>query len=139
MATRREDILIEVGRILEGSKLFKKVYKNITPIWTQVKQVPAASYLYTTEDVEVSSGDRLRGKLKLMIYITNKQKHSDDFEDILSTLITQVEFLIDRNEFLKCNTIETLVTNIKQDGGILHPYAVAQLTVTIDYLKLMEA
>jgi hypothetical protein len=74
-----------------------------------------------------------------MIYITNKQKHSDDFEDILSTLITKVEFLIDRNEFLKCNTIETLVTNIKQDGGILHPYAVAQLTVTINYLKLMEA
>ena len=50
-----------------------------------------------------------------------------------SDLIEEVRSIILTNEYLRCNTIDTIVASMKRDGGTIHPHAMAQLVVSVKF------
>lgn len=115
---------------------FRKVYKNTIPMWTDVREFPAVGIIYESDQMEREN--LVNGKAfvvaKVPIYIYNKQKNSD-ITDNLSGYVEIVQNIVEKNEFLRYNTVEAIVTDFKRDGGMLLPYSVAQLILTIRYIK----
>lgn len=134
----RLDIINAVVSDLERTKKFRKVYKNIIPMWTDVKDFPAVGLVYETDQMErnnlVNSKAYVIATIPICIY--NKQKTSD-YDDNLSEYVEIVQKVIETNEFLRNNTIEAIVSDFKRDGGMLLPYSVAQLTLKVKYIKRM--
>jgi len=135
MITRKEAVNALVTD-LESSTSFKRVYRNIVPIWTKVSSVPAVAVLYSEEEISRDniSSKKVRREGSIVIYIYNKQRASE-YEDILTELIEEVEAIVINNEYLQCNTIECVVGGVKVDGGTIHPYSMAQLRVDITFLQ----
>ncbi len=133
----RKDIVDELASDFEATAEFKKVYKNIVPVWTQVPSFPAIAVLYEGEEKDrgnmVNSCANITGKV--YIYIYNQQESERDFEDILSDLIDLVYSIIEENEYIKCNAIDSMVSSMKRDGGLVHPYALCQIAVEVKYRK----
>lgn len=134
----RLDIINAVVSDLERTKKFRKIYKNIIPMWTDVKDFPAVGLVYETDQMErnnlVNSKAYVIATIPICIY--NKQKTSD-YDDNLSEYVEIVQKVIETNEFLRNNTIEAIVSDFKRDGGMLLPYSVAQLTLKVKYIKRM--
>lgn len=134
----RLEIINAVVSDLERTKKFKKIYKNIIPMWTDVKDFPAVGLVYETDQMErnnlVNSKAYVIATIPICIY--NKQKTSD-YDDNLSEYVEIVQKVIETNEFLRNNTIEAIVSDFKRDGGMLLPYSVAQLTLKVKYIKRM--
>ena len=134
----RLEIINAVVSDLERTKKFKKIYKNIIPMWTDVKDFPAVGLVYETDQMErnnlVNSKAYVIATIPICIY--NKQKASD-YDDNLSEYVEIVQKVIETNEFLRNNTIEAIVSDFKRDGGMLLPYSVAQLTLKVKYIKRM--
>jgi len=133
----RLEILERVSLILNNSNKFKHTYKNIVPIWTKVKKLPAVAVVNTHETTRRQdiSSCRVKTDSVLDIYIYAKQTSSNSYDDVLSELITEVETLINGDVELQGMVVDCLVTGVKQDAGMLHPFAMAQLEVSISYLK----
>ena len=134
----RLEIINAVVSDLERTKKFRKIYKNIIPMWTDVKDFPAVGLVYETDQMErnnlVNSKAYVIATIPICIY--NKQKTSD-YDDNLSEYVEIVQKVIETNEFLRNNTIEAIVSDFKRDGGMLLPYSVAQLTLKVKYIKRM--
>lgn len=134
----RLDIINAVVSDLERTKKFRKIYKNIIPMWTDVKDFPAVGLVYETDQMErnnlVNSKAYVIATIPICIY--NKQKTSD-YDDNLSEYVEIVQKVIETSEFLRNNTIEAIVSDFKRDGGMLLPYSVAQLTLKVKYIKRM--
>ena len=135
----RKFILDTMIKVLEDTGLFKKVYANTAPVFTQIKSFPALAVAYDGDMVDRHniSTTRMRVDSIISIYLYVKQEYANDFEDITSEYIDIIESTINNSEELKTNTIDCIVTSIKQDQGRLHPYAMAQLNVSLSYLKLL--
>jgi hypothetical protein len=132
----RKQIVEELVTELENSALFKKVYKNIVPVWTKVTNVPAAAVIYATEEAarHNNTSSKMRYYGNVYIYIYNKQS-SNKYEDNLTELIDEVQRIVLNNEYLRCNTIETIMAELKRDGGTIHPWSMAQLKIEVSYLQ----
>ncbi len=132
----RKQAVEELVADFEASGLFKKVYKNIVPVWTNVNKVPAVAVIYATEtaDRDNVTNNKVKYYGNIYVYIYNKQG-STKYEDNLTDLIEEAQRIVMENEFLRCNTIETIVAEMKRDGGTIHPWSMAQLRVEIKYLQ----
>ena len=132
----REESVEQLVADFEASPLFRKVYKNIVPIWTKISRPPAVAVLYSEEEAhrENFTNNKLRYNGTILIYIYNRQA-STKFEDNLTDLIEETHRIVMENEYLKCNTIETVISSMKRDGGTIHPYSMAQLVVSISYIQ----
>jgi len=132
----REESVEQLVADFEASPLFRKVYKNIVPIWTKVSRPPAVAVLYSEEEAhrENFTNNKLRYNGTILIYIYNRQA-STKFEDNLTDLIEETHRIVMENEYLKCNTIETVISSMKRDGGTIHPYSMAQLVISISYIQ----
>jgi len=130
----RKEIVDSLVEDLEGSGAFKKVYKNIVPVWTQVKSMPAAAVIYEEEKKDPDNISNRNcyyvGIVNIVLY--NKQS-KNSYEDILSDLIDLVYQIINDNEFLCYKVIDSSVASMKRDGGIAHPYSIAQIKVEVRY------
>lgn len=137
MANIREELLELVVKDLTNTRHFKRVYKNVVPIWTQVDRFPsvAVTYDYETNKRNDSSSCKVRTTGNITIYVYGKQNNSAAFEDVLSESITIVEDSINNNTALQEKVIDCLVFSVKQDAGMLHPHAMAELVVNLDYIK----
>jgi hypothetical protein len=131
----RKEAVEQLAADFEASGLFKKVYKNIVPVWTKVTRVPAISVIYSTEEADRDNftNNKVRYYGNIYVYIYNKQG-STKYEDNLTDLIEEVQRIIMENEYLRCNTIETIMAELKRDGGTIHPWSMAQLKVEISYI-----
>ena len=135
MALIRKEAVDELVLDFEASPSFKKVYKNIVPVWTKVTRTPSIAVVYSEEFAHIDNVTNNKAKYTgtILVYIYNKQP-SNEYEDVLTDLIEEVQTLIMENKYLQCNTIETMVTELKRDGGTVHPYSIAQLKVSVTYL-----
>ena len=126
-----------MGDILSDSTKFKQVYKNIVPIWTKVKKMPsiAIANAYESTARQTISSCRARTEAVVDIYIYAKQKSTNSYEDVLSELIEEVEQALNSDTELQGMVVDCLVTGVKQDAGMLHPFTMAQLEVSVSYLK----
>ena len=136
MITVRKDIVEELSNDLEATGEFKSIFKNIVPVWTNVSNMPAVAVLYESEEASKhnSTNSKTMQNGRLLVYIYNRQS-ANDYEDILSDLIEVVRDTILDNEYIKCNTIDTIIASMKRDGGTIHPYAMVQIVVSVKYLS----
>ena len=139
MADIREQLLELVVSDLEKTRKFKRVYKNVVPIWTQVDRFPSVAvvYDYETNKRNDNSSCRVRTSGTITIYVYGKQVNAAAFEDVLSEPIKIVEDSINNNTALQEKVIDCLVFSVKQDAGMLHPHAMAELVVNLDYIKII--
>ena len=133
--TVRQESVEQLVADFEASPLFRKVYKNIVPIWTSVNTVPAVAVLYSDEVAarENLTNNKVKYKGTILIYVYNKQG-ATKYEDNLTELIEEAQTIVMENEYLRCNTIETIMAEMKRDGGTIHPYSMAQMKVEITYI-----
>jgi len=135
MVVIRKEAVDKLVADFQASPSFKEVFKNIVPIWTKVNNTPSVAVIYSEEYAHRDNitNNRVKYTGTILVYVYNKQP-SNKYEDILTDLIEEVQELIMNNEYLKCNTIEMLVSELKRDGGTVHPYSIAQLKVNVTYL-----
>jgi len=133
----RQEIFNKLVDILSNIATFKRVYKNIIPIWTKVKTMPAVAIAnaYETTTRQDISSCRARTSAVIDIYIYAKQSNASAYEDVLSELIEKIEQALNSDKELQGMVVDCLVTGVKQDAGMLHPFAMAQLEVSVSYLK----
>ena len=134
MALVRKEAVDAIAKDLYDTMEFKKIFKNIVPVWTNVSNMPAVAILYESEEAgrDNVTNSKMMFHGKILIYIYNRQS-ANEYEDILSELIELVKDKVLDNEYLRCNTIDTVVSAMKRDGGTIHPYAMCQLTVSIKF------
>lgn len=132
----RIEIINSVVEDLERTKKFKRIYGNNIPMWTDVKDFPTVALVYESDMMDRDNLVNSKAIVNAIIpvYIYNKQRTSD-YEDNLSELVELVQKTIENNVFLRTNTIESIITDFKRDGGMLHPYSVAQLNLKVKYIK----
>ncbi len=132
----RKEAVDAIAKDLYDTGEFKKIYKNIVPVWTNVSNMPAVAVLYESEEAgrDNLTNSRMMFHGRILVYIYNRQS-ANEYEDILTDLIEEVKDKIIDNEYLRCNTIDTVVTGMKRDGGTIHPYAMCQLVVSIKFLS----
>lgn len=132
----RIEIIESIIADLERTKKFRKIYKNDIPLWSEVKDFPAVGIVYESDKTE--RANLTNGKVFVLatipIYIYNKQRGTDP-NDNLSEFVEVVQSVIEKNEFLKCNTVDAMIVDFKRDGGMLKPYSVAQLILKTKYIK----
>jgi hypothetical protein len=131
----RKEAVEQLVADFEASGLFKKVYKNIVPVWTSIHKTPAAAVIYSTElaDRDNFTNNKVKYYGNIYVYIYNKQA-ATKYEDNLTELIDEAQRIIMENEYLRCNTIETIMAELKRDGGTIHPWSMAQLRIEVTYI-----
>jgi len=131
----RQDSVEELAADFAASPSFKHVYKNIVPVWTKVNNTPSVAILYSEEyaDRDSLTSNKIKYNGTILVYIYNKQS-SAKYEDILSDLIEEAQTIVMENTYLQCNTVECIVSELKKDGGTVHPWAIAQLKIRIKYI-----
>ncbi len=136
MAFSKIEAVDQIMKDLYDSGEFKKMYKNIVPVWTNVAAMPAVSVLYESELAgrDNLTNSRMMYTGVIQIYIYNRQS-ANEYEDILSELIEVVRDIVITNEYLRCNSVDAIISGMKRDGGTVHPYAMAQLTLSVKFLS----
>jgi hypothetical protein len=132
----RTEVIDAICVDLENTRQFKKVYKNIIPVWTDIKEFPAIAIVYESDTVnrENLTNSKAFISANIPIYIYNKQRGSNT-EDNLSDLVEVTQGVIEANTYIKTNCVEGMITSFKRDGGLLMPYSIAQLQLQIRYIK----
>jgi len=132
----RQLIVDNVVRVIEETQQFKKVYKNVAPDISAIKNFPTAAVIYPKEKMEREyiSGNNLRYNGELVILIINKATNRS-YDDIISDLIDLIQDRILNDEWLTCNLIDCYITEMERDGGLLYPISAAELTVELRYSK----
>jgi len=134
--SKRKDVFNAVVKALQDTGLFATVYKNHIPVWTQVTNFPSVAITWEQEKREVtgtgaSCRDRIYGELTIYLYARQPAKNS--YEDVLSDLIDAVDLSIKSSTELQSLVNVAEIDSVRQDGGILHPHAMALVSVNVDY------
>jgi hypothetical protein len=132
LANIRGRIIDKIVEVLEDTGAFKKIYKNHIPVWEKAKEYPSIGIIYEEEVLNenrtnYAGYNRAKGKINILIY--NKQ-HRDTYIDNLSDLIDLVYNEV--YDKLQCEgLINYNFVHMKRDGGLLHPYSVASITLEV--------
>jgi len=132
----RKWILDRLYTIVKNTNNFKVGYKGVAPPITAVNQYPAFAVVFDKENRERKniSSCVFQSELRLSIIIYN-QGRNGVFEDIMSDLIESVEDAINKDDELQTKLIDIYVDKIVQDGGLIHPKALAELQVSAFYRR----
>jgi hypothetical protein len=134
--SKRKDVFDSVVTALESSGVFSTIYKNNIPVWTQVTNFPSVALVWEKEDRETTgtgAGCRVRIYGELTIYLYARQPAKNSYEDVLSDLIDAVDVALKSSTELQSLVNVAEIESIRQDGGILHPHAMALVSVNMDY------
>ena len=131
--SKRKDIFDKIVDIVKHDDDFKQIFVNVAPTWANVRMFPACAVIMDKEEIEIKeyncSTDR---ELSIIILIYNKHSNND-YSDILSDLLDNLESKLKDNDDLKDLTTITYPESISQDGGILHPYTMAEMVFKVKY------
>lgn len=130
----RKEIMDALINALTNSGNFKKVLNGVLPPVPNVKSFPTIAVVVDEENrnrVEVTSCV-FQSTLKITAMIYAKAS-STKYTDVLSDLIESVEQTIQQDETLNTLVLDIYVDKIQQDGGILYPYQLAELTIIAYY------
>ena len=132
----KKELIEEIITKINETQKFKKIYKNIVPVWTDIRQFPACAVMYESEEKERNNITNSKAYYigNIGIFVFSKQSKTT-YEDILSDLIETVYDVIENIRWTKHKIIDATVSKMKRDGGIVHPYAVANIVVEIRYIK----
>lgn len=126
-------------QLINGSSPYStKLYKNniYTKLifWDEINDFPAICIVPGTETREYHPGGFKWGfiNIALKLYV-----HGEDSLEKLEELIQDVELIITNNEELVYDsgktTTEILITSITTDEGLLTPYGVGEINISVRY------
>jgi hypothetical protein len=132
--------LAEKFKLIDGTGIYKtNLFNNAYPIlkfWDEINQWPAVYMSPGSESREYLPGDFTWGYLGISIKAYCK---GEDSQQLLETLLEDLETCIDQNRVLKYDlqngyeTTEILIFSITTDEGLLAPYAVGEINLQVRY------
>jgi hypothetical protein len=134
-----KDFVNTLDEEFRKTRAFKKRYKNYVPTWTQVERFPAIATLFESGeavDPENQISGRAISQGKVVCFIYNRQG-DNQFEDNLTELISIVKNIVYGSSELNSNCTGLLniyVDSFIRDGGLLHPFSLAKVTIHIKYI-----
>jgi hypothetical protein len=133
--SKREDVFEALCAALEATNVFSEIYKNHIPVWTQVNNFPSVALVWEEENWENTGTGACRTRIygELTIYVYARQPAKNSYKDILSDLIEVLDTSIKGAAELQSLVNVAEIMSVKQDGGMLHPYAMAMVSVSLDY------
>ena len=132
--SRRKDIFDKVKEIVENDSDFKKVFVGVAPAWGNVGEFPACAVMFDTDKAELQNyACDTYHNMNMLLIIYHRHK-TNKYGDILSDLIDNLEGKLKDNQDLKDLTVSYYISEIVQDGGILYPFTMAQVSLTIQYI-----
>ena len=135
MSTRKEilDTLVEE---IKKENIFKDVYVGVIPAWAYIKNTPSIAIAIDKEERQRHEipGYKFQNNLQIVLMIYNEGKNGE-YEDIISDLVEKVEDIINYSKPLQDMVVDIYVSQVKHDGGILHPKALAEIEVQVSYLR----
>ena len=126
----REQIFEALVKAIKDSNKFKKVYSGVLPPIPNVKSFPSVAIVIDTEKrerVNITSCT-FQSMLQITIMLYGKAK-TNAYTDVLSEKIKDLEEIIQKDETLNNLVLDVFVKSIQQDGGILYPYQLAEMTI----------
>lgn len=130
--------LVEKLKLINGvspytSNLYGKNVVDKLCFWDEVNDFPYICVVAGSETREYLPGGFKWGYLNvaLKLYVYGESSH-----ELLENIISDVERVIDANEVLVLDegaTTEILINSIVTDEGLLTPYGVGEVTITIRY------
>ena len=132
----RKEVIEKLINNLKETNQFKRIYKNIVPVWTQVKSFPAVSVIYESEEKERDNLTNAKALYNghISIYVFNKQARNT-YEDILSDLIDSVYAAIEKIRWQPMGVIDMTISSMKRESGVVHPFAIARLDIDVRFIK----
>lgn len=130
--------LVEKLKLINGTAPYKSnLYgKNVTDklrFWDEVNDFPYVCAVAGNETREYHPGNFKWGYLNISIKL---YVYGEDCHELLENLISDVEKVIELNENLVIDTgttTEILINSIVTDEGLLTPYGVGEVTITVRY------
>lgn len=115
------------------SNLYGKNVIDKLRFWDEVNDFPYICVVAGNETREYHPGNFKWGFLNiaLKLYV-----NGEDSQDRLENIISDVEYIIDNNEVLVIDggaTTEILINSIVTDEGLLSPYGVGEINLTVRY------
>ena len=130
--------LVEKLKLINGSSPYKsnlygKNILNKLKFWDEVNDFPFISVVAGNESREYLPGGFKWGYLNvaLKLYVYGEECH-----ELLENIISDVELVITNNEVLGLGdgfTTEILINSIVTDEGLLAPYGVGEVNLTVRY------
>jgi len=131
----RKDILDKLFDIVKNTSSLKAYYRGVAPTWGNVRMFPACAMILDKETSVIQNYACDTRRVMNVLFIVYHKHTRNDYEDILSPVIDSLENNIQTNDDLKKLTVITRVKQITMDGGILHPYTLAELNLEVEYLS----
>ncbi len=102
--------------------------------WDEVSDFPYICAVPGTETRDYLPGGFKWGLLNLALKL---YVYGEDSSERLETLISDVEYVLEHNEVLEYDTgkhtTEILITSIVTDEGLLTPYGVGEINISVRY------
>lgn len=131
---KRKDILDKLYDILSNDDDFKVTYRGVAPAWGNVRQFPACAMIFDKEKSHLHDlACNTRREMNVLFIIYHKHTNNN-YDDILSPLIDNLESNIKQDTELRDLVVISTTEEVTMDGGILHPYAMAELNIYVEYL-----
>ena len=124
------------GKAPYTSNVYGKNVTNKLIFWDEVKDFPYLCVVAGSESREYMPGGFKWGFLNIAIKL---YVHGELANDMLENLISDVEAVITANENLPITdttTTEVLINSIVTDEGLLNPYGVGEVNLTVRYQVL---
>ena len=132
--------LAEKLKLIDGSTGYNtNIFSNAYPklkFWDEVSDFPSVYMSVGSETREYLPGDFKWGFLQVSLKLYIKQ---EDPQQALENLIADVEKVLDENRVLiydtdtNASTTEILINSIVTDEGLLDPYGVGEVNISIQY------
>jgi len=108
-------------------------YKTVQTDFMQENIYPVIYVIAGQEDIHrVDIGDNFESNMDVLIRIVTKAKEQDD-SDYLSPLVSRIIGDFTLNSTISGTVFDARITNVRTDEGILYPYALAELTLSLTY------
>lgn len=133
--------LAEKFKVIDGSAPYKtNIYNNSFPkleFWDSVSDFPCIYMSAGTETRDYLPGNFKWGFLgiSIKVYVRSEEAATE-----LENLIDDIETVLDANRTLVYNpdiagaeTVEILINSIVTDEGLLDPYGVGEVNITVQY------